>query len=71
MISRMSFLKYLLKGTAPWNLELEIVGPRATDRLEIRDIKSSPTRIQVPIPSKIDEEGGTFEVDLGKPLLDS
>ncbi|KAG6380911.1 hypothetical protein JVT61DRAFT_5303 [Boletus reticuloceps] len=53
-----------LRGTAPWNLELDIVGPRTTDRLEIRDIKSSPTRIQVPIPSKIDKEGGTFEVDL-------
>ncbi|KAG9314090.1 hypothetical protein JVU11DRAFT_4871 [Chiua virens] len=53
-----------LRGTPPWNLELEIVGPRTTDRLEIRDMKSSPTRIQVPIPSKIDEEGGTFEVDL-------
>ncbi|KAF8560070.1 hypothetical protein OG21DRAFT_1502415 [Imleria badia] len=53
-----------LRGTPPWNLELDIVGPRTTDRLEIRDIKSSPTRIQVPIPSKVDQEGGTFEVDL-------
>ena len=61
-----SFVKYCPQGTAPWNLELDVVGPRTTDRLEIRDIKSSPTRIQVPIPSKIDKEGGTFEVDLGK-----
>lgn len=66
MVSGVSFVKYGLQGTAPWNLELEIVGPRATDRLEIRDIKSSPARIQVPIPSKIDKEGGTFEADLGE-----
>ena len=63
----MPSLKHCLQGTAPWNLDLDIVGPRTTDRLEIRDIKSSPTRIQVPIPSKVDKEGGTFEVDLGKP----
>lgn len=62
-----SLVKYCPQGTAPWNLELDIVGPRSTDRLEINDVKSSPTRIQVPIPSKIDKEGGTFEVDLGKP----
>lgn len=59
-------MQNIVQGTAPWNLELDIVGPRSTDRLEIRDIKSSPTRIQVPIPSKIDKEGGAFEVDLGR-----
>jgi hypothetical protein len=40
------------------------VGPRSTDALEIKDIKTSPTRILVPIPSAIDREGGTFDVDL-------
>ncbi|KIJ66251.1 hypothetical protein HYDPIDRAFT_86511 [Hydnomerulius pinastri MD-312] len=54
-----------LRGTAPWNLELQIVGPRSTDALEVRDIKTSPARIQVPIPATIDKEGGNFEVDLG------
>ncbi|KAF9245820.1 hypothetical protein BU15DRAFT_85502 [Melanogaster broomeanus] len=53
-----------LRGTAPWNLELQIVGPRSTDSLEISDIKTSPARIQVPIPAKVDKEGGSFEVDL-------
>jgi len=41
------------------------VGPRTTDALEITDIKTSPTRILVPIPSALDKEGGTFDVDLG------
>ncbi|KAF9225491.1 hypothetical protein BS17DRAFT_801515 [Gyrodon lividus] len=53
-----------LRGTAPWNLELQIVGLRNTDSLEIRDIKTSPARIRVPIPAQIDREGGSFEVDL-------
>ncbi|KIK97563.1 hypothetical protein PAXRUDRAFT_212828 [Paxillus rubicundulus Ve08.2h10] len=53
-----------LRGTAPWNLELQIVGLRNTDSLEIRDIKTSPARIQAPIPAQIDKEGGSFEVNL-------
>ncbi|KAG0707446.1 hypothetical protein DFH29DRAFT_979777 [Suillus ampliporus] len=53
-----------LRGTPPWNLELQVVGPRSTDALAITDIKTSPTRILVPIPSVIDKEGGTFDVDL-------
>ncbi|KAG2156607.1 uncharacterized protein EDB93DRAFT_1310685 [Suillus bovinus] len=53
-----------LRGTPPWNLELQVVGPRSTDALEITDIKTSPTRILVPIPSVIDKEGGTFDVEL-------
>lgn len=54
------------QGTPPWNLELQVVGPRSTDALEITDIKTSPTRILVPIPSALDKEGGTFDVDLGR-----
>ncbi|KAL4070659.1 hypothetical protein J3A83DRAFT_4372847 [Scleroderma citrinum] len=53
-----------LRGMPPWNLELQIVGPRSTDPLIISDIYSSPARIQVPIPSIVDKEGGVFEVDL-------
>ncbi|KAG6337069.1 hypothetical protein ID866_2022 [Astraeus odoratus] len=53
-----------LRGTPPWNLELQIVGPHSTDSIVIRDITSSPARIQVPIPSIVDKEGGMFEVDL-------
>ncbi|KAI6031464.1 hypothetical protein BKA83DRAFT_26692 [Pisolithus microcarpus] len=49
-----------LRGTPPWNLELQVVGPRSTDSIVIRDISSSA----LPIPSDIDKEGGTFEVDL-------
>ncbi|KAG1754906.1 uncharacterized protein EDB91DRAFT_259356 [Suillus paluster] len=53
-----------LRGTPPWNLELQVVGPRSTDALKIADIKTSPTRILVPIPSVVDKEGGTFDVEL-------
>lgn len=53
-----------LRGTPPWNLEFQVVGPRSTDPLVIRDISSSPVRVPVPIPSVVDKEGGTFEVDL-------
>ncbi|KAI6120638.1 hypothetical protein EDD16DRAFT_1692102 [Pisolithus croceorrhizus] len=36
-------------GTPPWNLELQVVGPRSTNSI-------------CPIPSDIDKEGGTFEL---------
>lgn len=53
-----------LRGTPPWNLELQVVGSRSTDSIVIRDISSSPVGVPVPIPANIDKEGGTFEVDL-------
>ncbi|EGN93112.1 hypothetical protein SERLA73DRAFT_116213 [Serpula lacrymans var. lacrymans S7.3] len=53
-----------LRGTAPWNLEVQIVGSRSTETLSIPDIATSPAKLQIPIPSAIDKEGGTFDVDL-------
>ncbi|KAI0697588.1 hypothetical protein BC835DRAFT_1471555 [Cytidiella melzeri] len=54
-----------LKGTGPWNLDLQIVGPRGSEIIQIGKIKKERERIQIPIPAVIDKNGGSFEIDLG------
>lgn len=53
------------QGTGPWNLEVQIVGPKSSDTMQISDIKTSRTTLQVPIPETIDKEGGSFDIELG------
>ncbi|KAJ7597473.1 hypothetical protein C8J56DRAFT_818039 [Mycena floridula] len=53
-----------LKGTGPWTLEVQTVGPRASETIIIPDIQTSRKTLQIPIPKKVDEDGGTFEIDL-------
>ncbi|KZT30885.1 hypothetical protein NEOLEDRAFT_43466 [Neolentinus lepideus HHB14362 ss-1] len=53
-----------LRGTGPWNLEVQIVSPRGTETLKINDITESRRTLRLPIPRAIDKEGGTFEIDL-------
>jgi len=54
-----------LKGTPPWNLEVQILGPKATQTLQVPNLKKSRETLRLPIPSVVDEEGGTFQIDLG------
>ncbi|TFK56721.1 hypothetical protein OE88DRAFT_1742463 [Heliocybe sulcata] len=53
-----------LRGTGPWNLEVQIVSPRGTETVMVKDIKESRRTLRLPIPKAIDKEGGTFEIDL-------
>ncbi|KAF8514743.1 hypothetical protein JB92DRAFT_3082946 [Gautieria morchelliformis] len=53
-----------LKGTPPWNLEIQILGRKATKNVFIPELKNHRETLRLPIPSVIDEEGGTFLVDL-------
>ncbi|KAH8120086.1 hypothetical protein DFH11DRAFT_1558255 [Phellopilus nigrolimitatus] len=53
-----------LRGDGPWNLEVQIVGPKGSEMLQMKDLKKSREKLKVPIPSAIDEEGGMFQVDL-------
>jgi nucleoporin POM152 len=57
------------QGTGPWNLEVQVVGPKSSETLRIPDIKTSRTTIHVPIPDAIDKEGGSFDIELGKSVL--
>ena len=58
----------MLQGTGPWNLEVQVVGPKSSETLEIREIQTSRTTIHVPIPDAIDKEGGSFDIELGEPF---
>ncbi|KAJ3558980.1 hypothetical protein NM688_g617 [Phlebia brevispora] len=53
-----------LKGTGPWNLEVQIVGPKGSEILKIPKIDSNRKTLKIPIPAIVDKEGGSFEIDL-------
>ncbi|KAG8857714.1 hypothetical protein FRB91_010951 [Serendipita sp. 411] len=53
-----------LKGTAPWNLELQVVGPSGTETIQETGIKTDQHSIKIKLPKDIDRDGGTLLVDL-------
>ncbi|KAF7347718.1 hypothetical protein MVEN_01529000 [Mycena venus] len=53
-----------LRGTGPWNLEVRIVSPTGSETLQIRDIKTPKKTLQIPIPARVDRDGGSFDIDL-------
>ncbi|KAF9469848.1 hypothetical protein BDZ94DRAFT_1206742 [Collybia nuda] len=53
-----------LRGTSPWNLELQIVGPRSTENLKIEGIEDSRKLLQISVPKAVDIDGGSFEINI-------
>ncbi|EEB90993.1 hypothetical protein MPER_10724 [Moniliophthora perniciosa FA553] len=53
-----------LRGSGPWNLELQVVGPKSSETIKVSDINSPRKTLQIPIPSHINQEGGSFDIDL-------
>lgn len=53
------------QGTGPWNLDVQVVGPKGSEIIPIKKITSPRKTIQIPIPAAIDRDGGSFEIDLG------
>ncbi|KAG7452288.1 uncharacterized protein BT62DRAFT_881882 [Guyanagaster necrorhizus] len=53
-----------LRGSGPWNLEVQVVGPKSSDTLLIKNIETSKKTLQIPVPKQVDRTGGTFEIDL-------
>lgn len=53
-----------LKGTGPWNLDLQIIGPHSSETVLVTGIEKPREIISVSIPEAVRKSGGTFEVDL-------
>ncbi|PIL31435.1 transporter [Ganoderma sinense ZZ0214-1] len=53
-----------LRGTAPWNIEVQIVGPKGSEIVPFRNIETAKKTLSLPIPQAIDRDGGSFEVEL-------
>ncbi|CAL1694099.1 unnamed protein product [Somion occarium] len=53
-----------LRGTGPWNLDVQVVGPKGSDIVRVENITTPQKTIQVPVPPTIDRDGGSFEIDL-------
>lgn len=61
----MHILTIYMKGTGPWTLYVQVVGPKGSEIIPVQDIKTPRKTIEVLIPPTIDRNGGSFEVDLG------
>ncbi|KAG5647752.1 hypothetical protein DXG03_008475 [Asterophora parasitica] len=53
-----------LRGTGPWNLDMQVVGPRSSEIIQIEGIETSRKTIQIPIPKGLDNDGETFEINI-------
>lgn len=56
----------VVQGSPPWNVELQIVGPQSSEILTFSNITSNRKKLEIPIPTAVDQKGGTFEIDLGQ-----
>ena len=56
-----------LVGTAPWNLEYQVVGPAGSaEKKMVKGIKHNQHTLNIKIPDDVDREGGTLLVDLSE-----
>lgn len=55
----------LLKGSPPFTVEVQIVGPQGSEVKTFSNLKGPKEKIQVPILEDLDRSGGIMEVDLG------
>ncbi|KAL1951146.1 hypothetical protein VTO73DRAFT_295 [Trametes versicolor] len=53
-----------LRGTAPWNVEVQIVGPKGSEVIPFSGIQTPKKTLSLPIPKSIDRDGGAFDIDL-------
>ncbi|KAI0274973.1 hypothetical protein BC834DRAFT_839954 [Gloeopeniophorella convolvens] len=53
-----------LGGTGPWNLELQLVGPKDSETISFSDINTSRRRLQIAVPKDVNSEGGSFDINL-------
>lgn len=61
----MSLVLKISQGTGPWNLEVQLVGPKGSEILAFTGIETARKTLELPIPKAINRDGGTFEIDLG------
>lgn len=57
---------FVNQGTGPWNLEVQVVGPRSSENIEIQGIDTPQKTLEIPVPKSVDTNGGTFEINIGQ-----
>ena len=45
-------------------MELQVSGPKGSEIIRKVKLQKSRERVQIPIPQVVDEEGGSFQIDL-------
>lgn len=54
-----------LQGIGPWNLSLQLVGPRKSEVISFSGIDTARRRLQVGVPKDVNKEGGSFDINIG------
>ncbi|KAG5650743.1 hypothetical protein H0H81_011187 [Sphagnurus paluster] len=55
-----------LRGTGPWNLEMQVVGPRSSENIMVEAIETPRKTIQIAIPKGLHSDSETFEINIGQ-----
>ncbi|KAG5722295.1 putative nucleoporin [Termitomyces sp. T112] len=53
-----------LRGTGPWNLEMQVVGPESSETIRLEGIETPRKSILVPIPKGINSDEDTFDINI-------
>ncbi|KAI0049256.1 hypothetical protein FA95DRAFT_1571322 [Auriscalpium vulgare] len=53
-----------LRGTGPWNLDVQLVGPKGSEIISFTKIDTARKTLQLTIPKDVDREGGSFDVNI-------
>ncbi|KAI0001714.1 hypothetical protein BJV77DRAFT_1075828 [Russula vinacea] len=53
-----------LMGIGPWNLSLQLVGPRKSEIISFSGIDTARRRLQVGVPKDVNKEGGSFDINI-------
>jgi nucleoporin POM152 len=55
----------IYQGNGPWNIEVQTVDASESKTMSFTGITSSHMTLEIPLPKRIDKDGGIFTVDLG------
>jgi hypothetical protein len=64
-------LSRCFQGLGPWNLNLQLVGPRESETVPFTGIDTAQRRLRVVVPKDVNREGGSFEINIGRYLCSS
>lgn len=60
------FVRVREQGSGPWDLEVQVVGPKGSEITPFKGIDSKRKTLKIPVPDSVNQVGGTFEIDLGE-----
>jgi hypothetical protein len=53
------------QGNGPWNVDVQVVDASDSKTITFTKISTKKKTLQIPLPKRVDKDGGVFTVDLG------